>query len=88
MKRRWCVYGYFNGSWGVGRLEKIDDSTLWIRYSEGQMFPLQAWDAKRVKRFDTHKEAVDEFFKTTNKNVVRFQYIQHVKDEFPGEVWD
>ena len=63
MNKRWCV---FSGC-GVGYIEEEHKhetgSTLYVRYSENQMYELQLWDSKYVDRFETWQEALEEYKK-------------------------
>lgn len=59
----WCCYGWDMGYWGFGRIEKIDGDSIFIRYSEGQMFPSECWESEWVDIFPTLKDAVKEYLK-------------------------
>jgi len=57
---KWCTYG----AWGkklptfIGKLEEQQGNTGKIRYSEGQMYPLEYWDMDYVTVHQSLEEAV------------------------------
>ena len=54
--KQWCTYGSVP-MLDVGRVEVGDDGPR-IRYSEGQLYDLESWDAKYVRRFATPEGAI------------------------------
>lgn len=77
--KRWCICDYVI----LGYIEKEeDDGCLWIRYSENQVYGLQAWDPLYVERFETWREALAAF----TKRVILRHYScpeEYVTDSFP-----
>jgi len=56
MSKKWGVYGFFPDS--VGKIEGCIDNFLFIRYSKEQMYPVESWDSKFVRKFTTPEEAI------------------------------
>ena len=60
MINKWCTYG----SWGkemptfIGKLEKQEGNIGYVRYTERQMYPVEAWDMDYVKVFDSIEDAI------------------------------
>ncbi len=61
IEKPWAVYGWYLGSWNIGRILKYNVDSPQIQYSEGQMYPLASWDPKWVTTFKSLNEAVDHF---------------------------
>lgn len=59
IKKPWCTYGVGYPAIGYGKIEKETKEVVWIRYSEGQHYPLQLWENSKVwiKRYNTLEEA-------------------------------
>lgn len=70
---------------GIGRIESEDWGSVHIRYSEGQLFPLQLWDPHYVKRFENYTKAIDYFF-SRNRDYPKRQLTEKVLDDFPKTV--
>jgi hypothetical protein len=64
IEKPWAVYGWYLGTWDIGRVVQKGRNSLDLQYIEGQMYPPESWDPKWVKTFRTSKEAIDCFFKT------------------------
>jgi len=60
IEKPWAVYGWFMGSWGIGKIVNRGH-TLDIQYCEGQHYPPECWDPKWVKRFDNPVKAMAYF---------------------------
>ena len=71
IEKPWCVYGQYLGLWNFGKIEREYDSTVDVRYSEGQRYPPQCWDSEWVKRFGTLKEAVEHYIKNRPRVDIR-----------------
>jgi len=65
IEKPWGIYGRFIRLIGWGKIEKesADKTSLHIRYSEGQTFPLKLWDSNYVERFNTLEEMVKHYIK-------------------------
>lgn len=81
----WCTYGWFLGRWGIGRIESSQTNVVYIRYSENQQYPPEAWESKWTHRFDTAEEAVDDFMKNAmHSDEVRSHKIEYLRRSFPS----
>jgi len=56
MRKKWGVYGFFPDS--IGEIEACIGNGFFIRYSKNQMYPVESWDSKFVRRFATPEEAI------------------------------
>ncbi|MDO8516725.1 MAG: hypothetical protein Q7S33_01240 [Nanoarchaeota archaeon] len=63
IEKPWAVYRNFFGPLGFGKIEEDNNSSVNIRYSEGQMYASECWDVKFVKRFDTLNDAMEYYTK-------------------------
>ncbi len=61
IEKPWAVYGWWIGSWDIGRIIEYNGTSPQIQYCEGQMYSLASWDPKWVKTFKTINEAIDYF---------------------------
>ncbi len=84
IEKPWAVYSYI---WpmGIGRVESQAWKSVYIRYSEGQLFPLQLWDPHYVTRFDNHTQAIDYFF-SRNRDYSKRYLTQKVFEDFPKAI--
>jgi hypothetical protein len=82
VKKVWCIYGWFLGCWNMGKVEEDHGRTLVIRYSEGQLYPCELWEATWVSRFDTIEEMIKEFSKKKPVGIIEAK--DSAKRKFPG----
>lgn len=61
IEKTWAVYGWYLGSWNIGKILRYNGTSPQIQYSEGQEYPLASWDPKWIKSFKSFNEAVDYF---------------------------
>ena len=58
----WCIRkGVMHFPMGIGKIEEEDAKFAMVRYSEGQLFPLQAWSKEYLERFSTFQAMVEKF---------------------------
>lgn len=80
IEKSWCIYkGILFFPQGVGRIEEESETTARVRYSEGQLYPPEAWDKKYLERFETVEMTIDKFIKDTGDTSTR----QLVEKSFP-----
>ena len=58
IEKPWCVYGWFLGPWGFGKIEKDSGNSIYIKYHEEDNNP-ECWDSKWVKKFSKLEGAVE-----------------------------
>ena len=76
IKKPWCIcLGVMFFEQGIGRVEKEDGDTAWVRYTEKQLYLPEAWDKDYLLRFNTLIKAVKEFAKRTDNSVQRISYL-------------
>lgn len=64
LEKPWAVYGVGLGATGIGVMaEKPSNSSGYIIYSEGQVYPSELWNMHYVHTFAKLNEAVDYFLK-------------------------
>ncbi len=81
IEKPWCVcFDWFFPSC-VGKIEKESDETAHVRYSEGQIYPLELWDKKYIKRFDTITKAIKHYAKWGHKR----HLIEIMGHNFPSQ---
>lgn len=95
IKKPWAVYGWFLGSWSLGRVitesknSKGEMSSLDIRYWDDQRYPAECWDPEWVKTFDNPLEAIDYFVDhqmvTEGGGYSRKEAIELFREKFPKE---
>lgn len=54
--KKWGAYGFFPDS--IGKIEGRIGDGFFIRYSKNQMYPVESWDSKFVRKFTTPEEAI------------------------------
>lgn len=81
MEKEWCVYKYIWPA-NFAKVTKDNGDVFWLRYSEGQLFDDQPWDAKYVLRFDKLIEALEYLSKFSNQSLRRLKEL--AEDRFPG----
>ena len=64
--KHWCIYrGILFFPQGIGKIEEESDTTVRVRYSEGQLYLPEAWNKKYIERFETIEEAIEKFTNDT-----------------------
>jgi hypothetical protein len=66
----WCVYGYFLGPWGFGKIVEDRGDIVHIKYCEGQLYPPESWNSKWIKRFPTLEEAVNYYIENRLRGIL------------------
>jgi hypothetical protein len=84
----WCVYGGIWSYWGFGKVvEEHSSGTLEIQYSESQHYPPTYWDPRYVKRFDSLKECLTNYYENVKgRDGVNWEKVKsRASENFPGE---
>jgi hypothetical protein len=67
IQKPWAVYGWYTGSWDIGKVTSESENSLYIQYCEGQHYLPECWDFKWVKVFDDPLKAIAYFLVHKNK---------------------
>lgn len=85
IQKPWAVYGWFLGSWAIGKVKSEGYLSLDIQYCEGQMYPPSLWDSKWVKTFDNPIKAIAYFHLHNHEGYSKKQVIDKFLSNFPSE---
>lgn len=90
IEKPWCVYSSFIGPMDFGKIEEDYGNYVYVRYSEGQHYALEAWDSNYVKRFNTLEEAVEDYIKhkpgtdPRDRNITDKEIREFAREKFPS----
>jgi hypothetical protein len=84
ISKPWAVYGWFLGPWGIGKVIRDSPGSLDIRYSEGQLYPAELWDAKWVRKFDSPIKAI-AYYLVKNPGQTREEILKEFLQNFPSQ---
>ena len=56
----WCIYRMMFPL-GIGKIESEDNSSAFVRYSEGQLYLPEVWDKEYLERFPTFEAMVEKY---------------------------
>jgi len=82
IEKPWCTYSFGLGLSGFGKIIRDKKTCVYIRYSEGQLYPSSCWDPNYVTRFDTLEEAVEYYIE--HRRGVDIRDRQLTPDEVRG----
>lgn len=71
LENPWCVYEGLLNAIGFGKIEREDNSVVYVRYSEGQLYPPEPWDPRYIRKFCTLEEAIDYYIENRPEVDVR-----------------
>jgi hypothetical protein len=86
IEKPWAVYGWFCGSWDIGRIEHEFPHCVYIENCEGNFYFPEFENVKRVKRFVSPLEAASYFFEHqgTEENPLSIEeIIERLYNHFP-----
>ena len=81
IKQPWVAYGLFLS--GLGKIVGETEWSVDIMYTEGQNYPMETWNKKYIKRFDTPLELARFLVDHSNDS---FDYIMELlKRNYPSD---
>ncbi|MFH0831698.1 MAG: hypothetical protein V1886_02420 [archaeon] len=82
MKNPWCVYGVMRDR--VGKVvRESSPKSVYILYSDGQMYSAELWDSAYVKRFRTIIQAIKH--NVEHSDIGRHRILERALSDFPSQ---
>ncbi len=85
IEKPWAVYGWWGGSWGIGKIIVERKNSVDIKYHEVQFYPAECWDTKWVERFDDPVRAMAYFKIYNREDYSKGEILERFLTSFPEE---